>query len=102
LSGLETCEAVYRPTNFWTPGVQRLLGDMSDRGIDTFKSWPQAFFWFYPIYGKALRPALRRRLVRIAAEGGPSGTEKWIKPLLRGVSDARRDTGWSSARTHRC
>lgn len=90
LAGLETCEAIYRPTNFWTPGVQRLLADMDERGIEVFKSWPQAFFWFYPVHGKRIRPALRRRLLRIA-ENGPNGTQAWVRALLHGTSDARRD-----------
>ena len=40
LAGLETCDPAYRPTNFWTPGVQRLLKEMDVLGVDAFKTWP--------------------------------------------------------------
>ena len=91
LAGLETCDPDFRPTNFWGPGVQKLLTEMDERGLATFKSWPQAFFWFYPTYGRPLDPVAFRRIVRTAIEEGPPGTARWIRPLLRGASDARRD-----------
>lgn len=91
LAGLETCDPHFRPTNFWTPGVERLLGAMDEVGLAAFKTWPEAFFWFYPTYGKAIDSSVIRRMVRTAVTNGPPGTEQWIKPLLRGVSDARRD-----------
>jgi putative sugar O-methyltransferase len=91
LAGLETCDPHFRPTNFWGPGVRSLLAEMDERGLAGFKSWPQAFFWFYPTYGRLLDAAAFRRIVKAAAELGPPGTARWVRPLLRGTSDARRD-----------
>ena len=54
LAGIETCDPLYRPTNFWQPGVHRLMEQMAEIGLDAFKTWPEAFFWFYPVYGLSL------------------------------------------------
>jgi putative sugar O-methyltransferase len=103
LQGIATCDEVFRPTNFWTPGVQTLLTDMQTMGLAAFKSWPAATFWFYPTYGKVLPPAVIRQMVKLADLGGPPGGERWLKARLRGVQDARRDydvvrLAWDQAR----
>lgn len=91
LEALDTCEPSYRPTNFWGPGVERLLGDMQRRGLESFKSWPEALFWFYPVYGVALpRPALRRVLNQAGAVH-PGLTRSRLRAMLNGLPDARRD-----------
>jgi putative sugar O-methyltransferase len=91
LAGLESCDEVYRPTSFWTPGVQRLMRDMEVLGLERFKSWPEAFFWFYPVYGKRLPALVLRRMIRIAEANGIDGTARWVRPLLQSVPEARRD-----------
>jgi putative sugar O-methyltransferase len=91
LTGLEHCAEVYRPTNFWQPGVRRLLDQMDELGLAAFKSWPEAFSWFYPLYGRRLRPRTLRRLVEIGAAEGPEGTATWLRSALRGTPEARRD-----------
>ena len=91
LAGLETCEPVYRPTNFWTPGVQRLLREMEVLGIDAFKAWPESFFWFYPVYGKRVPASDLRRMARIAEANGSAGAGRWARAALQSVPEARRD-----------
>jgi putative sugar O-methyltransferase len=91
LAGLRTCDPVYQPTNFWDPGVKRLLSEMETLGVDSFKSWPEAFFWFYPVYGKRVPASILRRLTRIAQENGPEGTDRWIRTVLGSLPEARRD-----------
>jgi putative sugar O-methyltransferase len=91
LAGLDSCDEVYRPTSFWTPGVQRLMREMEVLGLETFKSWPEAFFWFYPVYGKRLPALVLRRMIRIAEANGIDGTARWVRPLLQSVPEARRD-----------
>lgn len=90
LRELDGCDAVYRPTNFWGPGVDRLLADLRDRGLASFKSWPEALFWFYPVYGPGLLGRDRRRLLA-AAEAIDPLLPKRLRALLDGVSDAVRD-----------
>jgi putative sugar O-methyltransferase len=91
LAGLETCDPAYRPTSFWTPGVQRLLSDMEVLGLEAFKSWPEAFFWFYPVYGKRIPAPVLQRMIRMAETTGSNGTGRWVRPLLQSVPEARRD-----------
>jgi putative sugar O-methyltransferase len=91
LAGLEACDPVYRPTSFWTPGVQRLLGDMDRLGLAAFKSWPEAFFWFYPRYGRDVPEPDLRRAVRVIASSGSPGAGPWARRALRSVPDATRD-----------
>lgn len=91
LAGIDTCDPGFRPTNFWTPGVDILLNEMHDVGLAAFKTWPAAFFWFYPTYGKGIDPSVLRRITQLAVRSGPPATARWIKSRLRGASDARRD-----------
>jgi putative sugar O-methyltransferase len=103
LAGLETCDPVYRPTNFWGPGVDRLLREMDSLGIDSFKSWPEAFFWFYPIYGKRVRASAAKQMTRVAETGGAAGAGGWLRSVLASVPEARRDfdvarMAWDQAR----
>ena len=91
LAGIEACDPVYRPTNFWQPGVRRLLAEMDELGLHTFKSWPEAHSWFYPIYGRLLTRKTRRRMIEVASAEAGIGTETWLTPLLRGLPAARRD-----------
>lgn len=91
LAGLETCDPVYRPTNFWGPGVERLLADLRERGLESFKSWPEATFWFYPTYGAGLPQPAQRRVIAAAKAERPDRGGGWIRALLNGAPDARRD-----------
>jgi putative sugar O-methyltransferase len=91
LAGLDSCDPVYRPTNFWTPGVQQLLEEMDVHGLAAFKSWPAAFSWFYPTYGSRLGGTEIRRLVRTARNVHPQVNEGWLRSALIGAPDARRD-----------
>jgi putative sugar O-methyltransferase len=79
------------------------LTDMEVMGLAAFKSWPEAFFWFYPVYGKRVPAAVLQRMVRMAEASGSDGTGRWVRPLLQSVPEARRDfdvarTVWDQAR----
>lgn len=91
LEGIETCDPLYRPTNFWQPGVHRLLDQMSEIGLPAFKTWPEAFFWFYPVYGQGISRASVRSLVAAARERETEPVAKWVRAALRGAHEARRD-----------
>ena len=34
LEELKTCDPLFRPTSFWGPGLDQLLGDLDQRGLD--------------------------------------------------------------------
>ena len=91
LSGLDGCEPIYRPTNFWTPGVDRLVQAMENRGLDRFKSWQEAFSWFYPTYGLRLSEAETRQLVKAGRRIRPGLKGGRLREALSGLPDARRD-----------
>lgn len=55
LDELKQAPEQYRPTHFWGPGLDQLLGDMDRLGLENFKSWPQAGLWFYPLYVRGNR-----------------------------------------------
>lgn len=55
LEELKQAPEHYRPTNFWDPGLDRLLGDMDRLGLENFKSWPESGLWFYPLYVRGNR-----------------------------------------------
>ena len=91
LSGLDHCDPVYRPTNFWTPGVDRLVEAMENRGLERFKSWPEAFSWFYPTYGLRLSEAETGQLIKAGRRIRPGLKGGRLRAALSGLPDARRD-----------
>ena len=68
LAEIDAADPLYRPTNFWQPGLQQLLADMDQIGLPRFKSWPTAAYWFYPTYGANLTPETTTAAVARAIE----------------------------------
>ena len=93
LAGLETCDPIYRPTNFWGPGVRRLLDDLETSGLDGFKSWSQAATWFYPTYGSGFSRRSIERTLKAAKAANPDVQPAWFETALTGAYQARRDFG---------
>jgi putative sugar O-methyltransferase len=91
LRELETCDPLYRPTNFWGPGVRALLGELEERGLDGFKSWPSADSWFYPFYGEGLTEDTIDQAFERARAVAPKLTRRWFGSALNGTQQARRD-----------
>ncbi len=91
LQGVDDCDPLYRPTNFWSPGVRRLLGDLNDRGLEVFKSWPTAHSWFYPIYGSGFSNATIGATHEFALTVNPSARKGFVTAALNGSLEARRD-----------
>lgn len=64
---------------------------MQELGLATFKSWPTAFFWFYPTYGRRLSRAEVNGLVRSAKAKRPGLSAAWLRSALDGSAEAARD-----------
>jgi putative sugar O-methyltransferase len=91
LEDVRECDPIYRPTNFWTPGLREILGDLEARGPETFKSWPTAGFWFYPGYGRPLAPGTVDKTFKHASRANPALTKlSWLRSL-NGFHEALRD-----------
>jgi putative sugar O-methyltransferase len=91
LEGVGDCDPIYRPTNFWTPGLRDILADLETRGLASFKSWPTAGFWFYPGYGRPLAPRTIEKTFKQAAKANPALTRlTWLRSL-NGFHEAMRD-----------
>jgi putative sugar O-methyltransferase len=91
LEGVRDCDPSYRPTNFWTPGLRDILADLEARGLEEFKSWPTAGFWFYPGYGRPLAPRTFDKTFKQAAKANPALTRLTWQRSLNGFHEARRD-----------
>jgi putative sugar O-methyltransferase len=91
LEGVRDCDPIYRPTNFWTPGLREILADLDSRGLETFKSWKTAGFWFYPQYGRPLAPGTVDRTFKRAVKANPALTDLWWLRALNGFHEAMRD-----------
>jgi putative sugar O-methyltransferase len=91
LDGVRDCDPIYRPTNFWTPGLRDILADLETRGLEAFKSWPTAGYWFYPTYGRTLAPGTVDKTFKSAVKANP-GLNKlsWLRSL-NGFHEAMRD-----------
>ena len=91
LTELDSQNYLYRPTNFWGPGVTRLLDDMKQRGLDSFKSWPTSRWWFYPVYGSNFTNATIKVAFKAASVINPAIDSTWTTGALNGGQEARRD-----------
>ncbi len=67
LQDMEKAEALYRPTNFWSSGLESIVQDLKKRGFSNFREQPSAAFFYVPNYaggiwrkhGKKLVPLLK-------------------------------------------
>jgi putative sugar O-methyltransferase len=93
LAEIDDVDPLYRPTNFWQPGLQQLLGDLDALGLARFKAWPSATYWFYPTYGSGLTAESVDELVARAIELQPATRvhEARMREGLNGAAEARRD-----------
>ncbi|TWP35069.1 putative sugar O-methyltransferase [Leekyejoonella antrihumi] len=91
LAGIKSADPVYRPTNFWGPGLEQLLADMSTHGLEKFKSWPSARVWFYPTYGSGFSEAMIKELTEHSRTINSRTNPGFIFSALSGGYEARRD-----------
>jgi len=89
--GLEKCKPIYRPTNFWAPGLRQLSADLEAHGLESFKSWPGASTWFYPVYGSGFTNATIKATFDHARSINPRTREAWLSGALNGSLEAKRD-----------
>lgn len=103
LEEVERCDELYRPTTFWGPGVRSLLDDLRGRGLESFKSWPSAATWFYPMYGSGFTPRGIDATFEAARKINDQVQGPWFRSALGGDQNARRDfdaarLAWDQAR----
>lgn len=91
LTELRSCDPVYRPTSFWGPGLDELLGDFTRMGLSRFKRWSRAGFWFLPTYGNGFTNRTIRQTLRRAREVNPAARGDYVSPALNGIFLAHRD-----------
>lgn len=91
IAGMEACDPIYRPTNFWAPGTRRLFAELKARGLESFKSWHGASTWFYPTYGAGLTNAKIGAIYKFAQTVDPKLPQAWFSGCLNGSREARRD-----------
>jgi putative sugar O-methyltransferase len=56
LSDLDRAPELYRPTNFWRTGLEKVVADLRERGFDEFRRHPSATFFYAPRYAPVSRP----------------------------------------------
>ncbi|MGL4177166.1 MAG: putative sugar O-methyltransferase [Dermatophilaceae bacterium] len=91
LAELGGCDPLYRPTDFWGPGLDQLLGDLRARGLEKFKQWPSASWWFYPLYGGGFGRARVDHLWPSVLQVHPKASRTWFHQALNGTVEAMRD-----------
>lgn len=91
LAGIEHCQEIYRPTNFWSMGLDPLLKDLEERQLENFKQWPSAWIWFYPIYGRGFVNATLQKTFEYAKTINPQVDLNYLSSALNGALEARRD-----------
>lgn len=91
LNELRDCDEIYRPTNFWGPGLEQLLSDMSVHGLSQFKRWPSSGFWFLPVYGEGYTNRTIGQVFRRASTVNPRATRAYLGGALSGIFIANRD-----------
>jgi putative sugar O-methyltransferase len=91
LEELKVCDEKYRPTSFWGPGLEQLLGDLDRQGLPAFKSWSTSGYWFYPRYGQGLTNAIIDEAMTGIVRHRPNANENWLRAALNASHEARRD-----------
>lgn len=91
LEELKVCDELYRPTNFWGPSLEQLLGDLDRMGLERFKSWPRATFWFQPYYGNKFSNKTIQETFKHAKAANPHARKDFVIAALNGSYNARRD-----------
>lgn len=88
---MESADPIWRPTNFWVPGIERVLHDLEHVGLESFKRWPSRG-WFNPRYGRGLDYGMMDRAFgALEGLGRTDLTKEWFRGQLSGSADARRD-----------
>ena len=72
LSDLENAPELYRPTDFWRTGLERVVADLRERGFAEFRRHPSATFFYAPQYAPFSRPAAA--LAKVFGAAGTPGT----------------------------
>ncbi|SFN16672.1 putative sugar O-methyltransferase [Pseudonocardia ammonioxydans] len=57
LADLEDAPELYRPTDFWRTGLEKVVADLRERGFAEFRRHPSARFFYAPQYAPVSRPA---------------------------------------------
>lgn len=91
LEELKECDPVYRPTDFWGPGLTQLLDNLRERGLADFKRWPSATWWFYPLYGNSFGNVTMDKVFEYAKTINPGVRRPWLFNALSGGAEAARD-----------
>ncbi|WP_243645036.1 putative sugar O-methyltransferase [Rhodovulum euryhalinum] len=74
LADMESAPAEFRPTNFWSSGLTRIIEDIETLGLDGFRTHPSAAFFYVPLYASN---TLRKR-------------GRWLMPLVRRLPARKR------------
>lgn len=71
LADLESAPELFRPTDFWKTGLEKVVHDLRERGFDEFRRHPSATYFYAPRYGAVARPArlLAQAVGRLGAGG---------------------------------
>lgn len=71
LSDLDTAPELYRPTDFWRTGLERVVADLRERGFVEFRRHPSATYFYAPRYAPVARPlALASKVLSRAGTNG--------------------------------
>lgn len=90
LDDMASAEKLYKPTNFWQSGLERIVRDLEEQGFENFREHQSAQVFYAPVY--AHRHWRKRRRLATALV--------WILGLLRrrsGQALRRRLVGIDSA-----
>jgi putative sugar O-methyltransferase len=91
LEQLVDADPLYAPTHFWQPGVRALLADLERYGLEEFKRWPSAHFFFYPLMQPVFSYAMVDQVMPKLRETAPNVPERWFRDHLVGSSEAHRE-----------
>lgn len=91
LAELREAPEHFRPTNFWGPGLEALLRDMREEGLENFKSWPTARVWFHPVYSAGFTKESIQELTDSIGATNPLVRGEALWRTLSGRQEALRD-----------
>jgi putative sugar O-methyltransferase len=81
LTDMESAPQEFKPTNFWNSGLKKIVDDIQEFGISSFRTHPSARFFYVPVYASNTYGRWRHILDPILAKLPPRKRKRWATRL---------------------
>ena len=87
-------DTVFQATSFWDTAINPMISDLTEYGMDNFRSWPSALTYFVPTYGtpgNGLSEELMDNLNNLSLSAETSKQQQALRKFITGEYQAFSD-----------